>query len=244
MPRKYTRRRTTRRAIRRTRKRSRRLYKPPTVMRSSQLICADRFLTNLRFLNVDTYQLPAEAISPVTFYKFNLNGLWDMDPLLGSSVISGFTEIGALYNSYRAVYADVSCTFVNNQTLGIYVGVSAFNEDQNVPVSWAAWTSLEGQPYTRQFFLGPNSGGKDTVTLKMRVNFSQLLGDRNLYQSNLNFKGETAGGLSTGSNPFSIFPLYVYAMNPTPSVAFNSTLPFRLKIKYRTEFFDRIVVST
>jgi len=243
MPRKVRRSRTTRRPIRRTRKRSKRLYKPPSLMRSKQLVTADRFMTMLRYVNTDTQVLPS-TITSVTNKDYFLNGLYDVDPGFATAAIPGFVEIGNLYNAYRAIWVDIKVTVANPYPTPIYFGIVALNSDGIIPASWSSYQEQEGNKYNRQVLMGPNSGGNDVKTLRMRVNFSQLLGDRNLYQSNLNYRGVTPAGINPGSNPIMKFPLEIYCLNYISSAPLPVTIPFHCKFTYCVEFFERINVAS
>lgn len=66
-----------------------------------------------------------------TNLRWHMNSAYDVDPLVGSTAIAGFTEITALYGSYRVIGCKATFEFTNNEAFAVqlYAGPYQLNVD-------------------------------------------------------------------------------------------------------------------
>lgn len=232
-------------ATRRTRRRNRRtrtgLVNKPMDFRKvgkcNGLIMFDKFYTNLRFINVDTPVLPT-SLTAVTSKRYTLNGLWDPDPAIATTDVPGFTNLGRMWSQYRALRFNIKCNFMNLTTFPIYCMLYVHTQDDSfLPTTWADYMELRGNQNVA-FGLMEQSGSNASTTLTMRKHFGDVIGNRQLYRSNLNYEGQTASDDVGGANPTKAIHLDVICLSYTSTGTFGGTTPFHLEIEWRVMFHD------
>lgn len=106
---------------------------------------------------------------------FNPTGVYDVDPLFGSTSTPGFAELAAIYRVYRVNSSRIKGGFTNEQTTGVtgYVVPVNFNPGAN-----------NGSPYTylsdrlsKVKMIGGNSGN-NTVQFSHRASTQTFAGVR------------------------------------------------------------------
>lgn len=228
------------------RKRVRRIrssFGKPTTVNQKELIIADRSIVKLRYISVDDPTLNPSAVLPYTFKEWRLNGLYDIDPALASSAITGFTPWGVFYQNYRAIRAYIKVTVINPYATPIYFIMAVFNPNDILPINWSEWMQTRAQQYSKIAVLEGNNA-RSSRTITMSVPFADILGNRREYTSDTSFSGTTATSISGGANPGNIFPLYIVALNFDGASALPTQIPYRMEITYSVEFFTRTQVPT
>lgn len=215
-------------------KKNNKRYKKTKRKRVYPLIAPARMLTRFRYIGIDTAQLPLSGTT-VTYLSYHLNGLYDVSPAALSTNIPGFDGWGTIYSNYRALDCTITASLYNPDVIPIYFGILAQSPDTPfAPVSWSSWREMWGNKYCKQVFLGGKGSANDTATLRMKVDFGQMLGDKKLYSSNLNYRGEIAS-----TNPNQIFPLYVFALTSDASTPFSGQIPVSVNIEWNVLLTNR-----
>jgi len=215
-------------------------FKQPTTMYAKELICADRAVVKLRYLNVDNFEIPDSALNAFSVVNYNLNGLFDVSPSLGSKVVPGFEEWGLFYNSYRAIGCHVKVTVVNGSNFPQYCQISALNPD-NFSGSWDIIRSRRANQYTKTKLMQGTGNNGTIQSMSMYVPFSDLVGSSYLYRGNLNYEGHTTGGVLPGANPVILFPLEIAVLAFTPTVGASVVAcKYNMELTWDVEFYNRI----
>lgn len=215
------------------------VYRAPTTMYTKELICADRCVVPLRYISIDEYALPAQPLLPLSTSLYNLNGLFDISPTLGSTDIPGFTAWSGFYSSYRAISANIRCTFFNTSNFVQYAMLVVLPNTSGAPTTWQGWMEQRGNQYSRFTTLEP-VGSNVSKTIRMKVPFSDLIGNAYLYKSNLNYEGRTVGNIAGGANPGLIQQLYLVTLSFTPAGLLANSTPYNMTIDYEVEYYNRI----
>lgn len=229
-PKRYYRKKRT---YRKKRRYTRRTKGPFIVNNSKQLITADKMITKLRYIGIDTPNFPV-SVGATSQTSYRLNGLYDPSPSVVSTSVPGFAEWTQLYDAYLPLKAYIKLTCMNTYTIPMYFGFLVQNPQ--FPLVFSSWSSFRetlGNKYSIQKFVAPAGSGNTKATMSMLVDFGQLIGDSKLYRSNLNFRGTIT------SNPLLIFELIVYALAGDGTTAIASTIPFELTITWINEFYER-----
>lgn len=216
------------------------IFKAGTTTLQKELIVADRSVVKLRYLNVDNPQIPANALLPYSTITLIANGLWDVSPLVASSAIPGFSEWGNFYESYRAISIHIKATFVNNLNFPQYCFIYVPGRSAPTPVSWTDFRQTKGNQYCKMALMQATGNNGTTRTLSMFVPFADLIGNKQLYRSNLNYEGQTAGGVASGNNPGIPINLIcgILSLNGSGTVTNPTTMD--LQLTWNVEFYNRL----
>jgi len=74
--------------------------------------------TKCKFVQLNVINNAGAAKASNTFY---VNGLYDVDPLLASTAIPGFSEMMDLYQNYRVIGGEVKARVTNNEAFPVGV---------------------------------------------------------------------------------------------------------------------------
>ncbi len=127
--------------------------------------------------------------------SYNINGIYDVDPLLASTNTPGFTEWSAFYrqNQVAKVKIHGSVTNLEAQPLGVYI--------QAQPTTIASNTlgrALIGNRFSQDLGILSPKGGQDRAYFRHNINLADLFGDPETYWGTLNnYKGTGASNPST-----------------------------------------------
>jgi len=177
--------------------------------------------------------------SGATFLAFRLraNSLFDVDPLLGSGTISGFTEIAALYRQYRVTHCEFEWTAVNNQLQPVVVGALFSNIDVPTVVTTneQALGALENPFSTRAHCLSAG-GGMDRVTLVGKLPLGQVHGNELEYMASNDFSA------LVNANPAVILFL-TFIVVDTTGAGLAQGISSSLVLRFTCQFFNRNYLS-
>jgi len=88
--------------------------------------------------------------------RFAPTNAYDIDPTVGSTAMSGFSEYATLYRFYRVHSSRILVDFVNQETFGVMVYVAVANSDPST--GSATCVAFLTNPRTKQMTLGPATG--------------------------------------------------------------------------------------
>lgn len=214
-------------------------YPRPTSMSTKRLIVPDRAFIKLRWNNILTPSI-ATSVSNFNYYQWRINGLYDIDPAIGSEDVAGFSSWGSFYGEYRVNACKVKIRFTNLDNVPKYVGFAFLPENNALPSTWADYKDMMANSYVTHTTL-EQDGSRTSKLLSMYCDLGKLVGDINLYRSNLNYRGTTAGSLLGGANPGIQLLLHAFAMGYSSTVALPTVTPLDISAVFYTEFFGRIL---
>jgi len=103
--------------------------------------------------------------------RFVMNGVYDVDPLVGSTAIAGFSELAAFYQSYRALKCTVRVDFSNLEAFPVNVYMLPSRNPSTDPgsnnVGGLDWLMNPLSKYKQLSAVG----GMDRCTLGQTVDF-------------------------------------------------------------------------
>jgi len=181
---------------------------------------------------------PIQTVQTCSFYKslqltnvttaarFLPNGLYDVDPVVGSTTAVGATEWFALYNRYQVLKYTVVYEFLNQDVLGAELNIVNTNTDPGATNT--NYASYARNAYGRHVLLGSvNSMNRATITQTFAT--KQILGG---YQSL-----DTLTGTPT-SNPTNVIFTGV-GLSPTPVGAMSIGVTVVITVNMLTRFYER-----
>jgi len=185
-----------------------------------------------------------ETIQTCSFFKNNLqltgagtqaarflpNGLFDVDPILGSTAAVGAVEWMALYNKYRVLSYEVTYECVNQDTLVAEMNIVNTNLDPGATNT--NYPSYARMQYGRHFMLGSvNSMNRKVV--KQRITVEQIVG--------------SLAALDSLSAVFTQNPVNVIftgiSANPTTVGALTIGVSVVVTVKMRVLFYERKLLT-
>jgi hypothetical protein len=123
-------------------------------------------------------------------WGMRINDLYDPDPAILSGSISGFTEIMAFYNQYRATSNHIEVTISNNEDFPITWGLCFTNVNVLGTISTAAQAlNLLENGYTTGSRAISSKYGMDRDRQVLDVDLASLVGNRVLYEGSQNYTG-------------------------------------------------------
>jgi hypothetical protein len=148
-----------------------------------------------------------------TNLRWKVNSAYDVDPLVGSTAIAGFTEMAALYGSYRVLGIKSVMEFVNNEAFAVdvYCGPQpTLNTDPGAnSIGGLDWLMNERFKHS---VLSPTTG-MDRISVSQDVDFSRLF-------SRQIATDDSFGGSVTGSPGLSIW--YIAGALPAGTKTFTT----------------------
>jgi len=143
--------------------------------------------------------------------RYKMNSAFDVDPLVGSTTLVGFTEWSAFYGAYRVLRASGFIDFVNNEAFPVivYVGPSR-NAGLDPGANSIGGLDWPSNALFKRHILSAK-GGQDRIRLKFNFDFPVLYSKQVLADDN--FAGAVTanpsillymvcGALTTGSDTF------------------------------------------
>jgi len=185
--------------------------KGAAIINLSRYLCQpDQLLIRLRY-NVQ-YQIN-HAGQPSASKSYYINGMYDVDPAVGSTAIPGFTSWTQLYGSYRVETTRFKLQLASQEAFP--VGVfdlfrpdPAYSSANSIPVTIAG-------NRTSEFTTLSQAGGMDRTKINRTIAPKALLGDDSTYEGSIvNFTGTSL------TNPSSqmIFGVCVTPINPADTM--------------------------
>jgi hypothetical protein len=131
---------------------------------------ADSMIVRLRYPIRGTLA----AVSTVIAKRWQPNGAYDVDPVLGSTSTPGFAEYAALYTYYRVTSFKVHAKFSNldNLPYALYSVVS--NTDPGT--AGTNYYDFAQSAFGRTYELAPFYSGAGSTTHRQHINISKLVG--------------------------------------------------------------------
>lgn len=195
----------------------------PKVLNFKGIIMPQKLITSLKY---HATPLLFQAASDTASRQFRVNGLYDTDPALASTAISGFAELMAIYRSYRVKRAKLSVEFINldaNPTLcNVGLETTFFTANtKNYPYF--------GGTFQKDRLIAYNLGGAP-VKLEIAANLQDIVGDAASLADD-----DYTGTLTT--NPVGLVYGSVAISDPR-AVAMTNGAYARIEITYGVEFFN------
>jgi len=160
------------------------------------------------------------------------NGIYDVDPSLGSTSTAGFAELAALWGSFRVHKTRVKVDFNNNDTQPYIVAVGFATQQSHTVNSWNS--STYGNDYIKTFTVS-GKGGQDRKQFRATQDLAAVIGDRDYYFSDVSYVG------TAGSNPTS----EVSFLLGTAAAASGTNGVFAyVELTFFVEFFNRLKLSS
>jgi len=123
-----------------------------------------------------------------------MNGLFDVDPRVGSTAIPGFTELMALYQNYRVDNCQITADVVNNETFAVEV---AHGASANVPFTTNNFSSaFFGNKRFKKLILSA-AGGMDRGRCQDAFSMPEQMGTSAYWGDLANFVGTSASNPGT-----------------------------------------------
>jgi hypothetical protein len=148
-----------------------------------------RLRTNLRFSKFFTISAAAASAANVRFVP---TFLFDVDPIVGSTSVPGFTEWGGIYRFYRVNSAAIRCSFANAQAFNVVCYVCPVNFDPGANYSGTAAQTYLSNRLSQSQVAGPLTGNGQ-VELSHRVTTAGFGGAANLLTTDSYSAGVSGG---------------------------------------------------
>jgi len=133
----------------------------------AQGFASSRLATRLRYAK--TYQSNNAGVN-VTNFRFNPVYAYDVDPILGSTALTGFAEYAALYRFYRVQAATITVAAVCDDNVGLtWFYICPTNYDPGANHSRAIAIGQVQQPRCGHKHFSLFSGGKPMAVLTKRA---------------------------------------------------------------------------
>jgi len=140
------------------------------------LILPDRYRTNLMFSSGYNLNLTVATNASV---RFRPTGLFDVDPLVGGSNLSGFLELAAIYNHYRVLKSKITIRCSNASTSDFVIfRLGPLNADPSAAPSAAFFLALSEQPYVKTGVC--SMVGSPPLTMSCEMSTEKIFGSRSV----------------------------------------------------------------
>jgi len=177
--------------------------------------------TKCKFVQLNVINNAGAAKASNTFY---VNGLYDVDPLLASTAIPGFSEMMDLYQNYRVIGGEVKARVTNNEAFPVGVACG-FVPNPGVGSNQFAVQDF-GNKWTDMRVLSAK-GGQDRCTFIEKFNCENLFGSSA-------YSGDVGNFLGTKTtNPGTVLQ---WCVGLTASPVFVSGATLFLEIEFLVEW--------
>jgi len=168
---------------------------------------------------------------------FRTNSVYDADPAVGTTAITGFTELAGLYSHYRVLQAAVAIDVSNNEAFAQDVFIYPWSNPGTAPSN----TNDGNTPdmimnYRSKHAILSAKGGMDRATLRDTYNLADL------YSKDVLTEDAYASTIST--NPASITYMLVGGYGSGSNVYTAAGLALFTHIRYTVMFYGRAVLNT
>jgi hypothetical protein len=199
------------------------------IARNPGVMVSDKVVVKLRY---PVYKVVNSLASPSVAVRWYTDGLYDVDPTLGSTNIPGFAEWSAMYSYNRVRGYRVHFMVANLEAFPLSIYLTHTNTD---PGTTGLNSAAQAQNRYGQTYLMASSNAQPAKKLAKTLSISQVLGDR-LARTDQNFVGTAT------ANPVDLTYVGVGASSPT---AANLTNGFVIDgyIEFLAEFFDAKILT-
>jgi hypothetical protein len=164
-------------------------------------------------------------------FRFSPSNAFDVDPLLGGTNMSGFTEMSSLFSTYRVLDSTIKVETTNPSTTQPVVSFLApVNVDPGAAPSAAYILSIKEQPYSTAKSIGLL--GAPLATIGSKMSTERIFGSKAALFDDA-FAAPVTG--SPANNWFWVIGLY--AFNVIPAAIFST-----VTIDVDVEFFNRKIL--
>lgn len=165
--------------------------------------------------------------------RFYTNACYDVDPILGSTSIPGFTEWSNFYSYNRVVAYQVDAAFANGDALPI--GLYFVHTNTDPGVSGSNYSPMVSNPHGACTVLGPTSGAGTYRYRSPFITISSVVGTRAPEYED-NYRGTTA------ANP--VDTTYFGIGLNAYSNDFTNGVSVEFSLRLRVRFFDRKILTS
>jgi len=186
--------------------------------------CPDKHIQSLRYPVLKLINSVASGSSAV---RFVTNGVWDVDPTLGSTSTPFFAEWTAMYSYYRVIKFKMELHLTNNEAVPVEFEIVHSNTDPGT--TGLNFLQYANASYNKVLSLAASTA-QPAKTVRSALSPKRLVGDRAVFTEQ-NFWG------SSSSNPVDLtyvgLGCQINAGNLTNGVYVTGFIEFLV------EFFDR-----
>jgi len=198
----------------------------PRIFSSNQVGGPDRTIQTCTFFKNSLQISPATN----TAVRYLPNGLYDVDPIVGSTAAVGFVEWSALYNKYRVLSYTITWEVVNQDPLAVEINICNTNLDPGATNT--NYPSYARMAHGKHFVLG-NASSQNRRVITQRLSVKQIVGTSASFDS--------LQALVT-ANPANV----VFAglgVTATPVGVVTTGVTVVVTIAMRTLFFERKLLT-
>jgi hypothetical protein len=134
-------------------------------------------LTRLTYKGYKNFTITAAAVSIA--YRWQPSAAYDIDPLVGSTTVVGFTELTAFYNYYRVLRSRNVVRVANASSVPATVVMLPLNSDPGASPSIATQQSWLNNPYSK-IKVVPAAGGP-VVSVSGSMSTEKIFGSKMVY---------------------------------------------------------------
>lgn len=186
------------------------------------------FDTNLMYT---TAQILSTTLSSETNKAFNVNGLYDVDPALGSANVAGFSELMAMYSIYRVIGYSYEVDMVNTQDFPVLVTLVNTNDSFGGTTGLAGYA---GNQYTQQIILAGKNAGRSAHKFKASHAIQSIVGS-----GEVELDDQFTGTVGTNPSRLVRLAIGIFAFGNTPS----SGVYYTVRLKMKVRFYQRITLQ-
>jgi hypothetical protein len=200
------------------------------IPRQVGLILPDRYRTNLRYWKSVSFDLTAVFSAGV---RFRPSAAYDVDPLLATTAMSGFSELALLYGSYRVLSSRIRVESVNTSNANPRtLIVCPVNIDPGAAPTTAYVLASKEQPYSKAKMSGL-SGSPQTIVSNV-MSTEKMYGSKSvLFDDNFS----SVSNSTPNNNWYWFVSTYSNILDP-------SLVWAQITIDVDVEFFDRSFLPT
>jgi hypothetical protein len=192
-------------------------------------IMPDRLRTSLRYWKLVTFNLAVTSYGSV---RFSPSNAFDIDPLIGGTAMSGFTEVAAFYNRYRVLSSTI-VVMLNDQsaTIPLTSFLAPVNVDPGATPAAGYNLAIREQPYAKSCLSGLL--GSPPVLLRANMSTEKIFGSKMaLY--------DDAFSAVVSASPTNNW-FWVVGVNAPAVIATSVYVDVRIEVD--VEFFDRFFLQ-
>jgi len=134
----------------------------------------DRLVTNLEFIDT-TSVLINQAGSLIASRRYRPTSVYDVDPALGSTTVIGFSELAALYGSYRTLKSNIVVEISNLEAFPLIGVVWPSNSD--LGANYGQLQAVLASPYSVHGNMS-SKGGIDRISLRQNLSTVKFVGSQ------------------------------------------------------------------
>jgi len=196
-----------------------------TIPKAVGIIMPDRYYTALKYEKIGSVSL---AVAPTGAFRYRPTGAFDVDPLVASTAMAGFTELATLYGQYRVTVSKATFRVVNPNTLSPIVAILApVNLDPGASPSAGYVNSLLENPYATHKLVGVT--GSPVSEMSCLCSSERIFGSQEVYVDD----GYASVVTSTPVNN------WFWVIGFTTGNLVTNPLQWEITIEVGIEFFSR-----